>query len=200
MGSRGKGRRQMLRVLLAATAAGMLSGCVGLGEQGGLLSVHAPRQPLKDIEPVAYRQGLPPRIDSIVVIKHKRLMQLYAGGRVVKEYHVALGKSPVGHKQQQGDNKTPEGLYHIDWRNANSGYHLSMRISYPNEQDVERARERGVNPGSMIMIHGLPNDRPYMVATHRITDWTNGCIAVTNPEIEELWRVVPTGTPIEIRP
>ena len=199
MSGRVIGRRQLLSLLLSTATVGAVSGCVGPREQGGVLSMFAPRQPLQDVQPAAYRQTVPSAVDKIVVVKHKRRMYLYTDGRVVKEYKVSLGRNPVGHKYEQGDNRTPEGTYYIDWRNAESSYHLSLRISYPNDNDIARARDRGVHPGGMIMIHGLPNGKSDMVNTHRITDWTNGCIAVTNQEMDELWSVVPTGTPIEIK-
>ena len=199
MSGREMGRRRMLGLLLSTATAGTLSGCVGLGEQGGYLGRYAPRQPLLDAEPVTYRQSIPGAVDRIVVVKHTRRMYVYRNGRVAKEYHVSLGRNPVGPKFEQGDNRTPEGVYYIDWRNPDSGYHRSLRISYPNDADLAHARERGVSPGGMIMIHGLPNGKGDMINTHRSTDWTNGCIAVTNQEMDELWAVVPTGTPIEIR-
>ena len=193
------GRRRLLGLLLSGVAAGAVSGCTGLREQGGQLSLFAPRQPL-DVQPATYRHSVPGAVDRIVVVKHKRRMYLYVDGRIVKEYKVSLGSNPIGPKFEQGDNRTPEGIYYIDWRNPDSAFHLSLRISYPNDNDLARARERGVNPGGMIMIHGLPNGKGDMINTHWSTDWTNGCIAVTNQEMEELWAVVPTGTPIEIRP
>ncbi len=199
MSGRVMGRRRLLGLLLSTATVGALSGCVGIREQGGQLGLFAPRQPAQNVQPAIYRQTVPGAVDKIVVVKHKRRMYLYTDGRVVKEYKVSLGRNPVGHKYEQGDNRTPEGTYYIDWRNPDSSYHLSLRISYPNDDDVARARERGVSPGSMIMIHGLPNGKADMVNTHRLTDWTNGCIAVTNQEMDELWAVVPTGTPIEIK-
>ncbi len=135
--------------------------------------------------------------DYILVEKSKRKMQLYSNNKVIREYNVSLGRNPVGAKRQQGDNKTPEGNYRIISRKSDSMYHLSLKISYPNEQDIEQARIMGVQPGDYIMIHGLPDDygtRP------RPKDWTFGCIAVTNEEIEEIWRLVPDGATIEIRP
>lgn len=201
MSESGIGRRRLLGLLMSTATVGALSGCVGsLREQGGQLSLYAPRQPAQDVQPAIYRQNVPGTIDKIQVVKHKRRMFLYSAGRVVKEYRISLGKNPIGHKLEQGDNRTPEGTYHIDWRNPESAFYLSLRISYPNDEDVARARERGVNPGGMIMIHGLPNGKAHMVNTHRSTDWTNGCIALTNNEMEELWAIVPTGTPIEIKP
>ena len=127
-------------------------------------------------------------------------MYLYQGDKVLKTYKVALGGKPEGPKTQQGDHKTPEGVYKINARNSKSLYHLSLHISYPNEQDRAQARKRGVKPGGDIMIHGLPDDYAYLGALHRQHDWTEGCIAVTNAEIEEIWKLVPVGTPIEIKP
>lgn len=199
MSESGLGRRRFLRLLMSAAGVGSLSGCIGMREQGGYLGLYAPRQPSADVQPALYRQTVPGTVDKLEVIKHRRRMLAYSGGRVIKEYRISLGRNPIGHKQEQGDNKTPEGTYYIDWRNPDSAYHLSLRISYPNPDDSARARERGVNPGGMIMIHGLPNGKAHMVSTHRTSDWTNGCIAVTNDEIEELWAIVPTGTPIEIK-
>lgn len=122
-------------------------------------------------------------------------MLLLAGEAVVRTYRVALGREPVGHKRQEGDGRTPEGRYAIDRRNPNSRYHLALHISYPNEADVARAREGGVDPGGDIMIHGLKAG-----VTHPDSDWTLGCIAVTDAEMDEIWDLVADGTPIEIVP
>ena len=138
--------------------------------------------------------------DLIVVKKAKRELTLMRGGRVLKTYRVALGLNPVGPKLRQGDYKTPEGLYKIVGRNAASAYHRSLHLNYPNEQDRARARRAGVPPGGDIMIHGLPNGEGYISAAHRLSDWTWGCIAVTNEEIEEIWRLAPNGTPVRIEP
>jgi len=127
-------------------------------------------------------------------------MKLYLGEKLVKEYKVALGGDPIGPKHQQGDRKTPEGSYTISGRNPQSQFHLSLRISYPSAQDREWARQHNVNPGGDIMIHGLPPAFAYLGALHRQHDWTDGCIAVTNKEIEEIWTLVPVGTKIEIKP
>ena len=112
----------------------------------------------------------------------------------------ALGGSPVGPKERQRDNKTPEGTYTIESRNRHSDYHLSLRISYPNEKDKKRAKELGVSPGDDIMIHGIKNGLSWVGGFHTEIDWTEGCIAVTNKEMEEIARLVPNGTPVEIRP
>lgn len=147
-------------------------------------------------------QTLPPGTvaDRIIVEKGKRTLSLYRGEKVLKSYKIALGKNPVGPKQREGDGRTPEGRYVIDFRKADSQFHRALHISYPNAEDRRRARERGVQPGGAIMIHGLPNGRGAIGAAHRLRDWTDGCIAVTNEEIEEIWRAVPNGTTIVIRP
>jgi murein L,D-transpeptidase YafK len=119
---------------------------------------------------------------------------------VVKTYRIALGAAPVGPKERQGDHKTPEGTYFISGRNANSQYHRSLRVSYPSAEDRARAAKRGVSPGGDIMIHGLPNGYGWVGRGHLSKDWTEGCIAVTDPEIEEIWSLVADGTPVEIRP
>jgi murein L,D-transpeptidase YafK len=143
---------------------------------------------------------LPPQADRIVIVKSQRTMTLLRNGEVLKTYKVALGHEPQGAKTQQGDNRTPEGLYTIDSRNPHSQFHLALHVSYPNAADRERARKLGVDPGGAIMIHGLPQSFAWMGALHRQTDWTLGCVAVTNPEIEEIWSMVPLGTTVEIKP
>lgn len=131
--------------------------------------------------------------DAIRVFKSTRRMELLRGGKVLRSYRIALGDAPVGHKRQQGDERTPEGDYRITYRNPQSRFHLSLRVSYPNQADREQARKRGVDPGGDIMIHG--STPPGYKG-----DWTDGCIAVTNAQIEEIWRLVPVGTPIRINP
>ena len=140
------------------------------------------------------------KADKVLVIKDKRLLLLMRNGEVLKVYKIALGKQPEGHKNEAGDRKTPEGTYIVDSRKSNSGFHLSIQISYPNQSDVLNARESGVSPGGDIMIHGLPHGLESLGKYHRIWYWTDGCIAVTNSEIEEIWRLVPDGTPVEIKP
>lgn len=141
-----------------------------------------------------------PKITKVIVFKEPRLLNLMSGREVVRTYRVALGPNPVGHKERQGDGRTPEGQYLLDWRNPNSAFYRSIHISYPNEQDRANARRLGVNPGGDIVLHGLPNGYGWLGATHHLRDWTLGCIAVTNEEMDEIWRLVPNGTPIEIRP
>ena len=140
------------------------------------------------------------RADYILVEKSARRLSLLHDGVPIKFYQVALGRVPVGNKEQEGDNRTPEGLYKIDRRNEKSRFHLSLHISYPTPAEIGAARQRGVSPGGDIMIHGLPNGLGYIGDSHRLTDWTAGCIAVTNEEIEEIWNAVADGTAIEICP
>lgn len=123
-----------------------------------------------------------------------------AKGKVLRTYKVALGGTPVGPKQQQGDHKTPEGNYVLDRRNPKSKFHKSIHISYPNEHDRSEAAKRHVSAGGDIMVYGLPNGFGWLRETHLAQDWTDGCIAVTDKEIDEIWDLVPDGTPIEIRP
>ena len=139
-------------------------------------------------------------IDRVVVEKASRKLSLFRDGRRLKSYRVALGGSPIGAKEKEGDMKTPEGIYKIDSRNAQSSFHLALHISYPSNDDNARAAERGVSAGFDIMIHGIRNGLGWMGAFHRRKDWTAGCIALTDEEIEELWRVTPDGTTTEIRP
>jgi murein L,D-transpeptidase YafK len=135
--------------------------------------------------------------DFILVEKAKRMMTLYAKGKPVKSYVVALGGAPVGHKTTQGDNRTPEGRYRIDFKNNRSQFHLSLRVSYPNAADRAQATRRGVSPGGDIFIHGQPGG----TRTSKIaSDWTLGCIAVSNAEIEEIWKLVKVGTVVELKP
>lgn len=139
-------------------------------------------------------------IDRIVVEKSARKLSIFRDGNRIKTYRIALGQSPAGAKQEEGDMKTPEGIYSIDSRNPQSRFHLALHISYPSDEDNRRAADRGVSAGFDIMIHGIQNGRGWIGAFHRWNDWTAGCIAVTNEEIEELWRVTSDGTLIEIRP
>ena len=138
--------------------------------------------------------------DKVLIEKNERRLTLLSIGEVIKTYKIALGGDPVGPKERQGDNKTPEGTYIIDSRNSNSEYHLSLHISYPNEKDKMRAKELGVSPGGNIMIHGIKNGLAWVGASHAEVDWTKGCIAVSDDEMEEIYRLVPNGTIVEIRP
>ena len=138
--------------------------------------------------------------DSIVIEKKAHRLTLFHMGRPIRSYLVALGAEVDKDKVSAGDRRTPEGLFFIDNRNPYSQYHLALQISYPDASHRARAEELGVSPGGNIMIHGLPNGKGKTGAFHRTVDWTNGCIALTDEEIEELWRAVPVGTPVEIKP
>jgi murein L,D-transpeptidase YafK len=137
--------------------------------------------------------------DRIVIVKSAHMMSLYSRDKVLHEYKVALSTSPTGPKQQQGDHKTPEGKYYVDARNGHSIFHLALHLSYPNAQDRANAARMHVSPGGDVEIHGLPKQYAWLGALHRQHDWTDGCIAVTNPEIEEIWKLVSVGTAVEIR-
>ncbi len=141
------------------------------------------------------------KVDKILVKKSERKMYLMdKQSNAIKEYSIALGDSPKGHKTQEGDEKTPEGIYTIDFRNPKSSYHLSLHISYPNKTDKLQASKRGVSPGGDIFIHGSPNGFGLFETAYSNFDWTDGCIAISNKEIEEVWRLVKNGTKIEILP
>jgi murein L,D-transpeptidase YafK len=139
-----------------------------------------------------------PRVDLLRVDKSERMLWAYHDGKLVRTFRVALGRGGLAPKQRQGDGRVPEGRYVIDTRNPNSAYHLSLRIGYPTAEQVAAAARLGISPGGQIMIHGLPNGRGAIGSRHTPADWTDGCIAVTDPEIDWLYRAVPDGTPIEI--
>ena len=141
-----------------------------------------------------------PAIDHLVVYKQQRKLVLQSRGKEVRVYKVALGGQPVGAKTQQGDHKTPEGSYVLDARNPHSQFYKSFHISYPGEKDVAAAKRAGVRPGGDIMLHGLPKEYAWVGKAHTLHDWTDGCIAVTNEEMDEIWKLVKVGTPIEIKP
>jgi murein L,D-transpeptidase YafK len=137
--------------------------------------------------------------DLIVIDKSARRLTLYSSGVALRTYGVALGPAPLGHKEREGDLRTPEGRYTIDWRNPGSAFHRALHISYPSPIDMARARRGGYPPGGDIMIHGTPPRFAWLGRAHRLVDWTRGCIAVSNAEIDEIWRAVPNGTVVEIR-
>jgi murein L,D-transpeptidase YafK len=141
-----------------------------------------------------------PKVDKVVVFKKARLMHLVSAGKTLRSYKIALGGDPVGPKTREGDHKTPEGSYVLDRRNAASRFYKSIHISYPTLAQSEAARKMGASPGGDVMIHGLPNGFGWIGSAHRLYDWTDGCIAVTNAEMDEIWDAVSDGTAIEINP
>ena len=138
-------------------------------------------------------------VDRIFVDKSEHWMAVYRNGQLVREFRIALGKGGLKPKARAGDGRVPEGLYTISAHNPASAYHLSLRIDYPTPEQVAEAAARGEKAGGDIMIHGIPDDRGWIGSRHRLMDWTNGCIAVTNPEMDWLYDAVPDGTPVEIR-
>lgn len=148
----------------------------------------------------APRADTPAKADSILVLKKDHVLELLAGGKVIRTYKVALGQGGLAPKQREGDARTPEGHYVIDAKVEHSAYHKALHVSYPDAEDRKRAARLHVPPGGAIMIHGLPNGKGLVGARHRLYDWTLGCIAVTDEEIDEIWTLVPVCTPVEIRP
>lgn len=140
------------------------------------------------------------KADSILVFKKDHVMELLADGKVIRTYKVALGQGGLAPKVREGDGRTPEGHYTIDAKSEHSAYHKALHVSYPNAEDRQSASRLHVRPGGSVMIHGLPNGKGWVGARHRLYDWTLGCIAVTDEEIDEIWPLIPIGTPIEIRP
>ena len=139
-------------------------------------------------------------IDKIVVEKGKRRMNLYYNDKLIKTYKISLGRNSKGDKEFEGDKKTPEGQYVINDKNPNSGYYKNLGISYPDRHDIEQAEKLGKTPGGQIKIHGLKNGLRWIGKAHLLMDWTAGCIALTNKEIDELCEVIKIGTPIDIKP
>jgi murein L,D-transpeptidase YafK len=151
----------------------------------------------------SFRAARPPpktTADLVVVHKAARRLELYRGGVLLKSFAVSLGPHPTGPKQREGDGRTPEGEYRIDYRKADSSFYRALHISYPGPADVAGARSRGVSPGGLVMIHGTKNGLSRQDAARLPADWTDGCIAVTDREIDEIWRLVPDGTRIVITP
>lgn len=138
--------------------------------------------------------------DRIVIEKSARTMTLMRNDKPLKTYKVALSRQPVGAKERAGDHRVPEGEYTVDSKNPDSRFHLALHISYPKAADREHARKLGVDPGGNVEIHGVGRAFSWVGSLHRWIDWTDGCVAVTNSEIEEIWPLVPVGTPVEIGP
>ncbi len=145
-------------------------------------------------------EDAPVSVDRVVVYKHARMLVLLYRGQEVRSYKIALGGEPVGPKTRQGDHRTPEGVYVLDSRNSNSHYYKAFHVSYPNARDKAIARKLGVSPGGDIMVHGLPKEYAWVGKSQVLHDWTDGCIAVSNEEMDELWNLVRVGTVIEIKP
>jgi murein L,D-transpeptidase YafK len=144
--------------------------------------------------------GVEPKIDTVLVKKSEKKMYLLAEGKSIKEYKVVFGANPKGHKQKEGDERTPEGKYVLDYKKENSSFYKAIHISYPNENDWAKAKYSGVNPGSSIMIHGQKNGLDWLSWLSQRFNWTDGCIAVTNIQMDEIWGLINEGTPIEIQP
>lgn len=139
-------------------------------------------------------------VTLVRVYKNAHRLQLLADGEVVHEFRIALGRNPTGHKVKAGDGRTPEGTYTLDYKKSDSAFHKSIHISYPNAADIAAARARGVNPGSLIMIHGQKNGMGFLAYFTQWFNWTNGCIALSNEDMDTVWALVADGTPIEILP
>jgi murein L,D-transpeptidase YafK len=140
------------------------------------------------------------KADRVVIVKSAKTLTLFSGNRVIARYHIALGFNPVGAKQREGDGRTPEGQYVLDFKKADSAFHKAIHISYPNPQDVEHAKKLGVSPGGLIMIHGQKNHFGWAEFNTQRYNWTNGCVALTNEDMDVIWNAVDAGTAIEIRP
>jgi murein L,D-transpeptidase YafK len=140
------------------------------------------------------------KADLVVVHKARRSLELWAGGETIAKYRIALGFNPVGHKEYEGDGKTPEGVYTITTRNERSNFYRSLKINYPNATDEMNAAAKGQKPGGMIMIHGIKNGMTAAEMQHPKKDWTEGCIAVTDAEIDDIWQRVDSGTAVLIMP
>jgi murein L,D-transpeptidase YafK len=140
------------------------------------------------------------KIDKLIVTKSKRTMDVYSAGQIIKTYTISLGRDPLGDKEFEGDKRTPEGQYRINDKNPNSGFHKNLGISYPNKKDIEEAKEKKLKPGGDIKIHGIRNGFGFIGKFQRLFDWTAGCIALTDQEVDELYNSVQIGTPILILP
>lgn len=176
--------------ILAAVLA--LCGVVAAGADG-----------LPDAQPAMLTPAAPdrlPPVDRVIVHKSERTLALMHGGNTVRAYHVQLGLSPVGQKERAGDFRTPEGSYRLERRNPRSDFFLSLKVSYPNPEDIHRAKVRHWDTGGSIMIHGLPNTLKHEPEYYESHDWTDGCIAVSNADMVEIWMLVPDDVPIDIRP
>jgi murein L,D-transpeptidase YafK len=150
--------------------------------------------------PFLFSQGKSEPVDRVIVYKSERKLVLLSHNQEIRSYKIALGGEPIGPKMRQGDHRTPEGIYRLDSRNPNSRFYKAFHISYPNPKDVAAARRLGLSPGGDIMLHGLPKKYAWIGKAHTLHDWTDGCIAITNEEMDEIWKLVRVGTLIEIKP
>jgi murein L,D-transpeptidase YafK len=192
-------KARFLIILLAAAAFGVL---LFLSGRNGTHPLNRPagQEQARPYLHEGVTTGSGETADLVYIEKKARLLTLFRKRKPIRTYRVALGFAPKGKKTSDGDGKTPEGRYTIDRRNPNSRFHRALHISYPNADDRRQAAARGVSPGGDIMIHGLMNGLGWLGKAHHARDWTLGCIALTNEEIEEVWRMVPDGTPVEIVP
>jgi murein L,D-transpeptidase YafK len=185
----------VLALLLAAAAPAGLAH--GKPQSPGRATAHAEAD-----ASASDTSAVPPQLlaDRVVVHKSERRMSLMHGDTVLRSYRVALGLNPVGPKEQEGDSRTPEGHYLLTRRNPRSEYFLSIQVSYPNDRDMQRARRNRLTPGGSIMIHGLPNELRREPSYYEKRDWTDGCIAVSDSDMLEIWLMTPPDTPIDILP
>jgi murein L,D-transpeptidase YafK len=185
----------VLAVLFATVAPAMLAN--GKPQSAGRNTAHAEAD-----ASASDTSAVPPQLlaDRVVVRKSERRMYLMHGETVLRSYRVALGLNPVGPKEQEGDSRTPEGHYMLTRRNPRSEYFLSIQVSYPNDRDMQRARRNRLSPGGSVMIHGLPNELRREPTYYEKRDWTDGCIAVSDSDMLEIWLMTPTDTPIDILP
>ena len=189
--------RRLVSVLFAVSLLALTAGCESIS---GMLAMLFGPPPAPPPAPVEAAPPKPRVADRVLVLKAKRLLELQHDGKVFETFPIALGRDPIGPKEQQGDGRTPEGVYRIDWRTEDTRYTRELHISYPEEADRERARAMHVDPGGAIFIHGLPRDYGPFDPPKWYRDWTEGCISVGNAAIVKIWDAVPDGTPIEIRP
>jgi murein L,D-transpeptidase YafK len=189
----------MARIVLTLAAVTLAHAVAWADREGGSKSSASAGLATVTRVGTAYNEGFP-LADKVVVKKAERKLELLKNGELFRTFDIALGVAPYGHKEVEGDNRTPEGRYWLDLRNPHSDYFLSIRISYPNEMDRREAKLKGVNPGGQIMIHGQPNTPTYSAGYYRQADWTNGCIAVSNSDMIDIWLMTPNRVPIEIRP
>ena len=196
-------RRNARAVVIAVAILALTGGCQGgRGLYGGMFArlFGSPTRPAPVAAPLPDPPAAPRRADLVVVFKSQRRLELVHNGRVFETFPIALGSHPVGPKEEQGDDRTPEGRYFIDWRSVDTRYALELHISYPNADDLARARALHVDPGGDIFIHGLPANYGLYDPPRWYRDWTEGCIAVGNRAIDKIWNAVPVGTPIDIVP